>query len=256
MSSLNKFVTSVILGLTLFLGGCKTSSRYVVPPQVNAQVESQLSSTQIIVGEANKAETLSPEVKPHTDIIIGEAGKINAAAKQIKENHKLVADGAAAKLTELSKEKDKLVAENTKLKSDNSKLLNKWLSVTIFAAGLATAVAIALFFLGKLRDVTLAVVTGSILLGAITLQFLLQYAIFIAIGVTVLVGVPLVYKAFITKRSLKEVIETTEETKKMLPEDKKEAFKTTADELQSTSTIKMVKEVRLQNGLDETKTPE
>jgi predicted nucleic acid-binding protein len=244
------------LGL-VFLPGCKaTKNKYVIPEQVTKEVTTQISSVEIITKEANKATDLAPQVKPHTDIIIQKASDIAAAARVIKDNHSAIMTDTASQLTALANQRDNLVKENVKLKSDNTKLLSKWLSVTIFAAGLSTAVAIALFFLGKLRDVTLAVVTGSVLLGAITLQFLLQYAVFIAIGVTLLVAVPLVYRAFITKRSLKEVIETTEETKKMLPEDKKEAFKTTADELQSTSTIQMVKEVRLKNGLDETKKPE
>jgi uncharacterized membrane protein len=249
-SSKNLLLTLTAIAIS-FLSGCQTTkSNLVVPEVVNEQIKTQQDSVETIKDEAGKAVALAPVVKPHTDRIVEEATEIDAAATQIKANHALVTKEASNKLNQLADTNEKLAKENKRLTDEKNKLLDRWLSVTIFASGLSLAVAIALFFLGKIRDLTIVVVAGAILLGAITLQFLLQYVMWIAIGVTIIVVVPLVYRAFVAKRSLDEVIETTEETKKLAGDSNKEEFKRIANELQSNSTIKLVKEIRNKHGLD------
>lgn len=236
----------------LFLSACQTNkSNLVVPEVVGEQVATQQESVKVIKEEATLASDKAPVVKPHTDRIIAEASEIEAAANQIKTNHALVTKEASNKLNQLADTNNKLVAENKKLTDEKNKLLDRWISITIFASMLSLAVTIALFFLGKIKDLTIVVVAGAILLGAITLQFVLQYAMWIAIGVSIIVAVPLIYRAFVTKRSLDEVVETTEEAKKLAGEDKKEQFKQMANDLQSNSTIKIVKDIRNKHGLDQ-----
>jgi hypothetical protein len=237
----------MLVSLSSTATGCAGKSRILIPPQVNAQVENQQKAVTVIQAEAHKAEALAPVVKPHTDIIINEASKIDAAATEIKNNHALVTKDASTRIEVLQNSNDKLSKENVKLKNDNNKLLNKWLAVTIFGSGLSLAIFVALFLMGKLQDLTLAVIAGACLLGAITLQFLVAYAIWIGLAVCLFMGGSIVYRVFLSQKANKENVATTEAVKQLLPPEEKQAFKDLANEIQSTTTMKIVKDIRTKN---------
>jgi hypothetical protein len=243
-----------ILVLSSLLGvvGCK--SKTIIPAKnyeaaqkiVDTSISEQRKSTNTIREVTKEAEAKAPEVQPEMTVIRAESDKIDTNAQNIVVTHQAFVEAATKESTELVKEKQALEKKVATLEDANNAQHKRILSLIIIGAGLATSVSVALFFLGNLRSLTITFITGSVLIGAIALQFLTAYMLWIGLVVTLLMGGYIVYQAFLNKRSLTEVIYTAERAKESLG---KETFAAIAQEEQSNSTITMVKTIRDKEGL-------
>lgn len=240
------------LSLGLALSGCKSK-----PPTVNADgavtqkivdsaVREQISSTATIRQEADKAEAKAPEVQPEMTAIREETVKIDTNAQAIQDAHATFNDAITKEAATLAKEKAALANKVKDLEDKNNAQQKRILSLIIIGSMLTVAVSIALMFLGNLRSITLTVIAGSVLLGAITLQFLMAYALWIGLAVTLIIGFFVVYKVWLNKKGLIEVIWTAEEAKKKIGKDE---FAAIAANEQSNSTVQIVKQIRDKEGL-------
>lgn len=227
------FILCTILALSSF--GCKSIKLGDVDPVIKEKYSSVQQSTKATRELADDAQKTAPIVAPQMDGIRKEQAKIDAQTSDIALIAKQKTDASSKQIAQLQK-------ENQSLKDKNAQLYNKWLSSIIIAAGLFTAVSVALFFLGHFKSLTLTVISASVLLGAIALQFLLQYILWIGLAVTIITAGCIVYAVWNNKKALRETVKTVEDVKPLIPDQ--EAFVNKANSIQSKSTKLIVDSVQ------------
>lgn len=246
----------ILLCTLLLVAGCATHQNNSKPSNngsvakatVKEQVGIQHRNVTKINNAADAAEKKAPETKPEMTEIKEATKEIGVAANTLEKNHEFYSEAVDKQHEIVVKENTALKKEVTTLKDQNTAQQRRILSMIVIASGLWMAVSIALFFLGTLRSVTLIVIAGSVLAGAIALQFLTAYTMLIGGVLVAMVGGFMIYQAWVNRRALKEVVGTAEKTKEQIGTD---TFHALANEEQSPSTQKIVKNIRVQSGLTE-----
>lgn len=187
-----------------------------------------------------KAQTQDPGFVPAIGLpaIGAKADEITAGAADVQ--------ALGAKVRELSlavkageKAAAKLIAENEKLRADRNSLLSKIL------AGIAVAClvgAVAAIFI--LHSPKWAAFCGVMFAVAISAQWLLSWAMWIALGVGVVLVVSCVWLFFVQRKSVTEVVKTLEQVKPTLSDTQREQIKQTARRVQSWGTRNIVDKIR------------
>lgn len=196
----------------------------------NNAITSANSSTSVIRETAKEIAELSPEVKPQTETISAEVDKIDNATSTV-----------AIELKAAKKETEKLAKDLATAKEESSKWLNRAISITIFASGLAIAVSVGLFLFGHLKSLLATLVAVCIFVAAITMQILLAYMLYIAIGSAALLAGLILYYVYKHNRTQKELVETVEEIK---PTIDNAVLKTVGNKVQSHFTKSVVDRIQ------------
>lgn len=181
--------------------------------------------------EAGAAATEAPAIAPRMEAIKEAQNNIDSLTGAIDKDYGKTVNTTSKELAALKK-------ENNELKGKNAQLYNKWLFTIIIASGLLCAVSIALVLLGHFKSFTLTVISGSVLLGAIALQFLLQYLLWIGLAVTIIIAAVVVFAVWQQRMALKQTVKTVEQAKPLITD--KETFVKTANSIQSKTTKTIV----------------
>lgn len=189
-------------------------------------LSSTSSSTSVIRDNAKDIAELAPEVKPQTQVIIKEADKIDTATTTV-----------AIELKAAKKETEKLTKDLANAKEESSKWLNRAISITIFASGLAVAVSIGLFIFGHLKSLLATLVAVCIFVAAITMQVLLAYMVYVALGTGILLAGVILYFVYKNRQAQKELVQTVEDIK---PTIDNSVLKTVGDKVQTPFTKAVV----------------
>jgi len=218
----------LITSLCVPLSSCKTLG---LGGPIKDNVQEIYQNTTKTRSEADVAAKEAPIIAPRMQVIKESQNQIDSLASNIGKSS-----------TATDKELLAIKKENESLKNKNSQLYSKWLYTIIIAAGLFCTVSVALFLLGHFKSLTFTVLSASVLLGAIALQFLLQYLIWIGLGVTIIVAGCVVYAVWKNKNALKQTVRTVEETKPLIADQ--EAFKAKANSVQNQSTRNIVSNIQ------------
>lgn len=209
----------------LLLTACKGLPKADYSNASNA-LSSTSSSTSVIRDNAKDIAELAPEVKPQTQVIIKEADKIDTATTTV-----------AIELKAAKKETEKLTKDLANAKEESSKWLNRAISITIFASGLAVAVSIGLFIFGHLKSLLATLVAVCIFVAAITMQVLLAYMVYVALGTGILLAGVILYFVYKNRQAQKELVQTVEDIK---PTIDNSVLKTVGDKVQTPFTKAVV----------------
>lgn len=200
--------------------------------------------------ETAKIERKAPETAPETKAIGEETDRLRALSKRLDAaTSSLAAEtdrnkGLEAALKEAQSDLAKTKKEVERLKSEKNSLLSYAL------AGLGV-----LFFLGVpfsvfvLRSGRAALACGAMFALAIAAQWLLSWAVYIAVGVVALFVLALGVYLYLNRRSLAELVATVEVAKAINPDNLSE-FKTRANAVQSAATKRVVRGIKKRMGLE------
>lgn len=156
----------ILVFACLFLASCTTSLD--TAGKLHKPLESNNAFTATIKNDADVIAEQFPETKPRTDNI-----KKNAEA--IDKNTK-----AATNLV------NKLEKELQEEKDNTNRWIDRTLGALIILSGIGVGVFTALFFFSGFHSITAIVICSGVLLGAISLQFVMANVIWFALGFAVL----------------------------------------------------------------------
>lgn len=147
---------------------------------------------------------------------------------------------SAGKLDKIVDAQDR---ELQKARDSYYQMYQRWLSAIIIMSFLTIAVSIALILMGHLKSVTITVLAASVFAGALALQLLTAYAIYIAIGFALFVGGFIIYAVVVKNKSIGQIVESVEEgiKKKVIDPDE---FGKIADEIQDSKAKSLVDQMQ------------
>lgn len=161
---------------------------------------------------------------------------VGIETNNIRESLKVI-DGNTEKLNEklvqANKKIEELGRKNLELKDTNNKILKSRLNWIILTAILGTGISFALFFTGYLKSSIFGIIGIGTVIGAVVMQFYLEYTTYIFIGIAVIGTGLLVYFVIINKKAIREFVMIGEQVKD-------EKFIGVANEIQSNSTKRIV----------------
>ncbi len=100
--------------------------------------------------------------------------------------------------------------ELQKARDSYYQMYQRWLSAIVILSFLTVAVSIALILMGHLKSVTMTVIAASIFGGALALQLLTAYAIYIAIAFVLFVGGFIIYAVMVKNKTVSQLVRSVE----------------------------------------------
>ena len=211
---------------------------------INASANNVKTNADIAASKAGEAKKeLDPHlkiIKKEADSIIKEAARLQAAGVDMSKlaiqlqnlalNVQTLTERSNAQESAIEaeqKKNDKLQKDLEQALSDKTAALRKAMIFMIIAGAIIIAICMTLFFTGNPKAIGGAVagivlVSTALAIMAIT-KYMWLFGLVGGVGVIVVLGVMIyhVFEYLQQKRGLEEVVETSEELKKHLPEDKK-----------------------------------
>lgn len=194
-----------VIGATVALDGCRDDRHSQAPvpssaPAVTAEGAKVKASAGEIDRQTGEIDKKAPQVKPNTQAIGVETGKLRDVADQLqKVSHDLAEqDKLVAQLREnLAESKDQV----KKLRSEHNSLLTKLLA----GLGVVSIVGVVLC-VWLLRDLRLAAMCGSLFVVSIAAEFLIQWAMWFALGIGAAIVILVVWLFVIQHKTFAEVL--------------------------------------------------
>jgi hypothetical protein len=179
----------------LFLAGCASSGTKTLQDS-KGQAASVVEHLAEIKTSAANINTLTDDPSIH---------------EETKNIDKHVAD-ANKNVVALNKNNEKLGRDLQAERDSSLKRYKSYLVTISVISGIGIFVAGALVFTGTLRNFKLMVIAGCIFAGSITLLFVFQYLLYVAL-ITALIVLGLIIYTVISNRALKQTWESIEQAK-------------------------------------------
>lgn len=238
---MKKIILTLIVVLLI---GCQ--SPIVITPSDPKIDENTQSMRQVIDVTFNGIEKNLENIKKLSkdQLVFNECNQISLWMIQANSSLTNSLDLIDKKSEDLVKENAKLLSVNTILTKEKEDGTNKQMNLLIIASIIAMGVGAAVLAIGSRVIGIATIVGGGTTLGAaLFVKALLPYALYIAIGVLILVVLGVVYVLFVKDRSAKETVKAIEVVKPDIPQDTWDKLANAFNVLQSNSTKKDVNKV-------------
>jgi len=150
------------------------------------------------------AEQPAAAIKAENKEIRADAHAIHASATDLRAMQE--------RIDKLAGERDKAIDRAQKAEQEATRWENRTLAGIRIASGLAVAVSIALMIWGTLRTALPTLISAALFVGTLFVQVTMEYRLMIGLGCAAVTVGALIYELWIKKRTIREVVETVDES--------------------------------------------
>jgi hypothetical protein len=209
---------AMILGPVLLALGCSQPPLEKSEPPTIAKhaqtirdkAEDQINRTEAIDKHADEAakvpgaEEPAAAIKAESKEIRADAHAIHASATDLRAMQE--------RIDKLAGERDKAIDRAQKAEQEATRWENRTLAGIRIASGLAVAVSVALMVWGTLRTALPTLIAAALFVGTLFVQVTMEYRLMIGLGCAAVTVGALIYELWIKKRTIREVVETVDES--------------------------------------------